>query len=111
MIKLAGNNTEFFKIENKRWILTSLFFGTLLLLPILIIFFKIFQDKGDSFKYLWENLLIEYSLNTLYLVLITSIYSLITFGSGIKQVYLLRNIEVVLVVIALTFGGSLIGSV
>ena len=45
------------------------------------------------------------------LVLITSIYSLITFGSGIKQVYLLRNIEVVLVVIALTFGGSLIGSV
>ena len=45
------------------------------------------------------------------LVLITSIYSLITFGSGIKQVYLLRNIEVVLVVIALTFGGSLIGLV
>ena len=77
MIKLAGNNTEFFKIENKRWILTSLFFGTLLLLPILIIFFKIFQDKGDSFKYLWENLLIEYSLNTLYLVLITSIFSII----------------------------------
>ena len=45
------------------------------------------------------------------LVLITSIYALITFGSGVKQVYLLRNIEVVLVVIALTFGGSIIGSV
>ena len=38
------------------------------------------------------------------LVFITSIYSLIAFGSGIKQVYLLRNIEVVLVVTALTFG-------
>ena len=45
------------------------------------------------------------------LVFITSIYALIAFGSGIKQVYLLRNIEVVLVVIALTFGGSILGSV
>ena len=44
------------------------------------------------------------------IVLITSIYALIAFGSGIKQVYLLRNIEVILVVIALTFGGSIIGS-
>jgi hypothetical protein len=45
------------------------------------------------------------------LVFITSIYALITFGSGIKQVYLLRNIEVFLVVIALTFGSSILGSV
>ena len=45
------------------------------------------------------------------LVFTTSIYALIAFGSGIKQVYLLRNIEVVLVVIALTFGGSILGSV
>ena len=44
------------------------------------------------------------------IVLITSIYALIAFGSGIKQVYILRNIEVILVVIALTFGGSIIGS-
>ena len=44
------------------------------------------------------------------LVLVTSIYSLVAFGSGIKQVYLLRNIEVVLVIIALTFGGSILGS-
>ena len=45
------------------------------------------------------------------LVFTTSIYAVIAFGSGIKQVYLLRNIEVVLVVIALTFGGSILGSV
>ena len=44
------------------------------------------------------------------LVFITSIYALIAFGSGIKQVYFLRNIEVFLVVIALTFGGSILGS-
>ena len=45
------------------------------------------------------------------LVLITSIYSLVAFGSGLKQVYLLRNIEVILVILALTFGGSILGSV
>ena len=45
------------------------------------------------------------------IVLITSIYALIAFGSGLKQVYLLRNIEVILVVLALTFGGSILGSV
>jgi hypothetical protein len=44
-------------------------------------------------------------------IFITLIYALITFGSGIKQVYLLRNIEVFLVVIALTFGSSILGSV
>ena len=45
------------------------------------------------------------------LVMITSIYALVAFGSGLKQVYLLRNIEVVLVILSLTFGGSILGSV
>ena len=44
------------------------------------------------------------------LVLVTSIYALVAFGSGLKQVYLLRNIEVILVIVALTFGGSILGS-
>ena len=43
------------------------------------------------------------------LVLVTSIYALVAFGSGLKQVYLLRNIEVILVIVALTFGGSILG--
>ena len=77
MIKLAGNSSDFFKIENKRWILISFFLALFLLLPILIIFLKIFVDKGDSFKYLLDNFLVEYSINTLYLVLLTSFFSLI----------------------------------
>ena len=44
------------------------------------------------------------------LVLVTSLYALVAFGSGLKQVYLLRNIEVILVIVALTFGGSILGS-
>jgi len=43
------------------------------------------------------------------LVLVTSLFALVAFGSGLKQVYLLRNIEVILVIIALTFGGSILG--
>ena len=45
------------------------------------------------------------------LVLIVSIYSIISFGSGLKQVYLLRNIEVVLLIVSLTFGTSILGGV
>ena len=56
-------------------------------------------------------LFISDSLFQIFLVLITSIYALVAFGSGLKQVYLLRNIEVVLVILALTFGGSILGSV
>tara|TARA_B100001778_G_scaffold998_1_gene887 strand:- start:132 stop:749 length:618 start_codon:yes stop_codon:yes gene_type:complete len=43
------------------------------------------------------------------LVLVTYMYALVAFGSGLKQVYLLRNIEVILVIISLTFGGSILG--
>ena len=43
------------------------------------------------------------------LVLVTSLYALVAFGSGLKQVYLLRNIEVILLIISLTFGGSILG--
>ena len=43
------------------------------------------------------------------LVLVTYLYALVAFGYGLKQVYLLRNIEVILVIIALTFGGSILG--
>lgn len=39
-----------------------------------------------------------------------SIYSFITFGSGMKQVYMLRNIEVILLIVAITFGSSLLSS-
>jgi hypothetical protein len=56
-------------------------------------------------------LFISNPLFQILLVLITSIYALIAFGSGLKQVYLIRNIEVVLVILALTFGGSILGSV
>ena len=44
-----------------------------------------------------------------FLIMITGIYALIAFASGLKQVYLLRNIEVVLLLVALIFSGAILG--
>tara|TARA_A100001035_G_scaffold148766_1_gene116958 strand:+ start:1517 stop:2134 length:618 start_codon:yes stop_codon:yes gene_type:complete len=44
-----------------------------------------------------------------FLIMIPGIYALITFASGLKQVYLLRNIEVVLLLVTLIFSGAILG--
>ena len=44
-----------------------------------------------------------------FLILIPSIYALIAFASGLKQVYFLRNIEVVLLLVTLIFSGAILG--
>jgi len=42
------------------------------------------------------------------LLFITAIYSFATLGSGLKQVYFLRNIEVILLLVSITFGSTLL---
>lgn len=42
------------------------------------------------------------------LLFITAIYSFATLGSGLKQVYLLRNIEVILLLVSITFGSTIL---
>ena len=44
-----------------------------------------------------------------FLIMIPGIYALITFTSGLKQVYLLRTIEVVLLLVTLLFSGAILG--
>ena len=44
-----------------------------------------------------------------FLIMIPGIYALITFASGLKQVYLLRNIEVILLLVTLIFSGAILG--
>jgi len=41
------------------------------------------------------------------LLFITAIYSFATLGSGLKQVYFLRNIEVILLLVSITFGSTI----
>ena len=68
---------KFFYLENKRWIIGSVIFAILLLLPIFTLFYKLIYIEGNSFNYLWENILFEYTFNTFYLIIITSFFSLL----------------------------------
>ena len=45
--------------------------------PILFLLVKSFNQDTESLQYLFKNLLLDYSINTIYLVLITSFFSLV----------------------------------
>ena len=68
---------NYFIVENKRWIIGSLLIAFLLLLPIAILFIKLFSEPGKNFSYLWDTVLIDYTFNTFYLILITSLFTLL----------------------------------
>ena len=68
---------NYFFVENKRWIIGSLLIAFLLLLPIAILFIKLFSEPGKNFSYLWDTVLIDYTFNTFYLILITSLFTLL----------------------------------
>ena len=77
MIKLVGNKSEFINSDYKKWTLLSIILGLFIFLPITTIVYKTIFNNSVSLKYLLETLLLEYSLNTIYLVLLTSFFSLI----------------------------------
>ena len=68
---------NYFIVENKRWIIGSLLIAFLLLLPIAILFIKLFSEPGKNFSYLWDTVLIDYTFNTFYLIFITSFFTLL----------------------------------
>ena len=55
----------------------ALFIFLLIFSPILFLLVKSFNQDTESLLYLFKNLLFEYSVNTIYLVLITSFFSLV----------------------------------
>ena len=77
MTNQVGNRKKILKLENKVWIFSSLLLSFFILVPILIVFSRIFIDKSETFIYLWKTLLLDYTLNTIYLVFLTSFFSLI----------------------------------
>ena len=58
------------------------------MLPIFILFGELFSVQESSFFYLWDNLLIDYTLNTFYLLILTSFFSLLF---GILPAWLITN--------------------
>lgn len=68
---------KFLKKENKIWIIGSILVAVILMLPLFFLFGNAFNIDKSAFIYLWENLLFDYSLNTLYLVSLTAFFSLL----------------------------------
>ncbi len=81
---------KIFKVENKRWVIGSILFSVLLLLPIFTLFYKLLYLEGNSFEYLWKNLLLDYTFNTFYLIFITAFFSLLF---GIIPAWLISNFK------------------
>ena len=65
------------QLEHKRWIIGSSLIALILLLPIIFLFSNIFEIEQTAFVYLWKNLLLDYSFNTFYLIIITSFFALL----------------------------------
>ena len=63
--------------NSSKLILSTVFLLIIVLLPIISLLFSVFGVEASNFSYLWENLLVDYSLDTIYLVFITSFFSLI----------------------------------
>ena len=61
------------KLQDK----VALLLFVLIFSPILLLLVKSFNQDTESLHYLFKNLLFDYSVNTIYLVLITSFFSLI----------------------------------
>ena len=54
----------------------TLFISLILLCPLIYLVSNVLGLKSENFFYLWNSLLIDYSLNTIYLVFLTSLFSL-----------------------------------
>ncbi len=57
--------------------ISTVFVSLLIVIPLLALILSVFKVDFDNFYYLWNNLLVDYSLSTIYLVLLTSFFSLI----------------------------------
>ena len=79
---------RFFVYENKRWVITSVVFALILLSPIIILIVNLFTGTTETLFYLLDNLLLDYTFNTLYLVLITSFTAL---SLGIFPAWVISN--------------------
>ena len=79
---------RFFVYENKRWVLSSIVFALILLAPVIILIVNLFAGTTDTLLYLLDNLLLDYTVNTLYLILITSISAL---SLGIFPAWIISN--------------------
>jgi len=72
-LEIKSNNI----INTKGVNISTVFISLVIVVPLVALLFSVLRVDFDNFYYLWNNLLVDYSLNTIYLVLLTSFFSLI----------------------------------
>ena len=72
-MEIKSNNI----INTKGVNISTVFISLVIVVPLVALLFSVLRVDFDNFYYLWNNLLVDYSLNTIYLVLLTSFFSLI----------------------------------
>ncbi|WP_452222479.1 ABC transporter permease [Lacinutrix salivirga] len=59
---------KYLKRNSNKWSILTLAIITFLSIPIFTIFFKLFTGPGESWQHIVKNVLLEYSLNSLWLI-------------------------------------------
>ncbi|GLB59770.1 ABC transporter permease [Cytobacillus sp. NCCP-133] len=77
---------QFFRKDFNGWWLVSLMGAAMILLPILFIFFSIFQEPNENWFQIREYLLKNYAANTIILVVLTGV---LTAASGVSLAWLI----------------------
>ena len=66
-----------YRSNSRKLILSTVLLSLIVILPIVALITSTVNVDTSNFKYLWNNLLFDYSFDTIYLVLITSFFSLL----------------------------------
>ena len=63
--------------SSRKLVFSTVLLSLIVILPIITLIVSTVNIDTSNFRYLWNNLLLDYSLDTMYLVLITSFFSLL----------------------------------
>lgn len=63
------NKITYFKRDFNKWSIYTLAIVLFIALPIITIFFKLFSGPGETWNHIVKNVLLEYSLNSLWLII------------------------------------------
>ena len=80
--------SNFLLIQNKRWVILSVLLAMLVILPVFILFFSFFTSGKETLIYLLDTVLLDYTLNTIYLIFLTSVFALLF---GIFPAWVISN--------------------
>lgn len=66
---MKTNKLKYFKRDFNKWSIYTLAIVLFIAIPILTIFFKLFSGPGETWEHIVKNVLLEYTLNSIWLII------------------------------------------